>query len=650
MSVLSASCPSCAGPLEFRSGSTVVIICPFCRSAVARTDRALEDLGKVSDIVQSESPLRLGLKGSYKGNSFEITGRSQLKHSMGGSWDEWYATFSNGWVGWLAEAQGKFYLTFYRPTPPDQPLPDISRLQVDESVELGDGLSFVVAEKGTATAAAAEGELPFQFVPGEQSDYADLVGKNNSFATIDYGISPPWVFVGEQVSLADIGLSAARPADREKRKVAVGKMPCPNCGGPLELSVPDKTERVACPFCMSLLDVDQGNLKYLKSLRRLPADPQFALEIGAEGTFKDVKFKVIGAMVRSVRIDGIKYFWHEYLLYNAMVGFRWLVCSDDHWNFVEPVNPAEVETNKIDGAGGVATYDGRRLKIFQHANADVEFVKGEFYWRVEQGERVEATDYVKAPLMLSRERTGNEVNWSAGIYLTRQEVEDAFGISGLKKPSNVAPNQPFTGGFYYTWGLIPILLLFIIAIFMLPFTGFSSSVLSETITLQPGRQSTVPGAAPTESAPQILFSSPFELKANRNVRVSASAPVSNSAVDLEIDLINDKNVVIESLVIPVSYYSGVEGGESWSEGSRDNDATISSVPAGKYAMRISGTTFAVREPISVNLKVEQNVSRGVNFICSLILLAIFPILGVIRKLSFEGSRWSESMFAPVSDD
>ena len=52
MSVLKANCPSCAGPIEFKAGSTIVLVCPFCRSAIARTDRALEDLGKVSEIVE----------------------------------------------------------------------------------------------------------------------------------------------------------------------------------------------------------------------------------------------------------------------------------------------------------------------------------------------------------------------------------------------------------------------------------------------------------------------------------------------------------------------------------------------------------------------------------------------------------------------
>jgi len=134
MSVLAANCPSCAGPIEFKAGSTLVLICPYCRSAVARTDRGLSDLGKVAEIAESESPLKLGLKGVFNGNRFELTGRAQLKHESGGYWDEWYATFSNGWVGWLAEAQGRFYLTFYQPLPNGTALPSFDQLQIGQPV------------------------------------------------------------------------------------------------------------------------------------------------------------------------------------------------------------------------------------------------------------------------------------------------------------------------------------------------------------------------------------------------------------------------------------------------------------------------------------------------------------------------------------
>src|SRR5688572_13842193 len=166
MSGIQANCPSCAAPIEFQKGSTIVLICPFCRSAVARTDRGLNDLGKVAEIADSQSPLKLGLKGEYLGNRFELTGRAQLRHEMGGYWDEWYATFSNGWVGWLSEAQGRFYMTFFQPLPNGVTLPSFDQIQVGASIpEIPSETPLMVTEKGTATAVAADGEIPYKLIP-----------------------------------------------------------------------------------------------------------------------------------------------------------------------------------------------------------------------------------------------------------------------------------------------------------------------------------------------------------------------------------------------------------------------------------------------------------------------------------------------------
>ena len=133
----------------------------------------------------------------------------------------------------------------------------------------------MVTEKGTATSVAADGEIPYKLTPNEKSDYADLSGAGNAFATIDYSENPAWVFVGQQVTLDEIGLAKRKSAEREAATSPSAAMGCPNCGGPLTLTAPDKTERVTCPFCNSLFDVNQGNLNFLKALKPSPSPHEF---------------------------------------------------------------------------------------------------------------------------------------------------------------------------------------------------------------------------------------------------------------------------------------------------------------------------------------------------------------------------------------
>ncbi len=132
------------------------------------------------------------------------------------------------------------------------------------------------------------------------------------------------------------------------------------------------------------------------------------------------------------------------------------------------------------------------------------------------------------------------------------------------------------------------------------------------------------------------------------MRITAGAPVSNSWADLDVDLVNDQSQEVESVNIPVEYYSGSDSDGAWTEGAKSSDATLSALPAGKYTLKVEGTWQNWQVQMPVTVKVEQNVNRGVNFICSLLVLLIVPILGLFRKFTFESARWKDSMFAPVS--
>lgn len=650
-SVLVANCPSCGGPIEFKSGQSIVVICQYCRSAVARTDRDLKDLGKVAELVETGSPLDIGLRGRWKDIPFELTGRAQLGHEMGGQWDEWYATFSNGWLGWLAEAQGRFYLTFQYPIPEGVEIPQFDQLQLGQTVH---GLPWptplIVAETGRATARGAKGEIPYLLTPGETYYYADLSGVNNAFGTLDYNESPPLVFLGQQVTLAELGITTTRTPEREERRVGAAQVSCPNCAGPLELRAPDKTERVTCPNCNSLLDVNQGQLQFLKALEKPWFQP--LIPIGSTGEVPEGKMTVIGAMARSVTIEGVTYFWSEYLLYNPQIGFRWLVHSDDHWNFVQAVPPGEV----TESAKSVS-FRGKNYKIFQDAQAKVEVVLGEFYWKVETGEQVRGVDYVAPPYMLSKEvstvyvtdpndpektrRATGEINWSLGTYIEVPQIEKAFNVTGLPRPSGVAPNQPYKHKWVYKYWLLFLGVLLLTGFLMLVVSGSEKEVFKQTVTLQP---------LANADATQVFFSEPFELAGRRNIRIEGESPVQNTWVYLEGDLINDDTGVVQSFPIDISYYSGYEGGESWTEGDQKDSTSTSSMPAGRYVLRLEGQWEKWQEPAVVSVTIQQNVATGFNLLLALIAITIGPIVMLIYHISFEHKRWAESMFTSSGGD
>ena len=84
-------CPTCGAEVEFRYDDSFVRVCGHCRSAVVRTDRGVETLGRFADLMPIASPLRLFAEGRYGSSGFLLIGMAQLRHAAGGVWQEWYA-------------------------------------------------------------------------------------------------------------------------------------------------------------------------------------------------------------------------------------------------------------------------------------------------------------------------------------------------------------------------------------------------------------------------------------------------------------------------------------------------------------------------------------------------------------------------------
>ena len=486
-----ANCPACGGPVQFRLSTALVTVCEFCHTVVARGDKRLEDHGKVADLVDTNSPFERGMTGVFEKKSFEIVGRVQYQHPAGGVWDEWYLQFPGDRVKWLAQAQGRFYITQEIKLPSDFTLPSFDSLSPGEKIALP-GHPMVVAEYGTAIARTADGDIPWDFRPNVEHRFADLNGAGREFGSLEFEDNQTRLFVGREVSFSELGVSGEKWGHEQAPSTTISALQvnCPKCGGPLALHVPDQTMRVSCPNCRALLDCQNGTLQYLQTLRSVSNEKPL-IKLGTIGTLNNVKYTLIGFMIRAVVVDGQTYSWSEYLIHNPTEGFRWLVCSSGHWSFV-----MSVPVSSVAERGKAVLFDGKEYLLFDRGTAVVRYVVGEFYWRVTVGEQVMTYDYINPPFMVSSERTvsdrGSELNYSVGTYLEKEVVEEAFHVDELPTPWGVGAIQPAPeyGGEWriwliFVWVLIGLDAALVTFLKSRPFSQFHFGVALIAITIWP---------------------------------------------------------------------------------------------------------------------------------------------------------------------
>ncbi len=207
------SCPSCGAPVAFTNQRSVAVVCAYCDTTVARTDRqdALENLGKISHVVEDASPLQLGATGKCLGVEFRIVGRLQVEHPTG-YWNEWFLEWADRRTGWLGEAQGLYYVTAPGDEGDRAKVPAFAQLRVGQFVHLG-RKRYEVTERRVARATGTQGETPFAVGEGYELPFADLRRPDSGFATIDYSEDPPLVFTGKCVSWRDLNMRNYRRFD-----------------------------------------------------------------------------------------------------------------------------------------------------------------------------------------------------------------------------------------------------------------------------------------------------------------------------------------------------------------------------------------------------------------------------------------------------
>ncbi len=421
-----AACPNCGAPVDFTSAASPIAVCSYCRSTLARDGQALRRIGQSAELFDDHSPLQLGAAGRWQGAVFTLVGRLQMAYAQG-SWNEWHVLFDSGKGGWLSEDNGRYVMAFDAPAPPG--LPRADDLQPGAAVQVA-GQAWQVASITAARIAAAQGELPYAPDLSNEFTLVDLRNRQGEVGTIDYGdLAQPRWSIGRGAALIDLALTGLR--DAADKTLSARGVECPSCGTALEIKL-STTQSITCHQCRAVVDVSNGvggDLAHFAQDNPQVDGGQPQLPLGTTATLAlggpPQSWQVVGYVERcelAETADDEQVFWREYLLYSRAVGFAFIVDAEDGWSWTAPI------TGAPQLKGDNALWNGTTYRKLYSYTGQIVYVLGEFYWKLERGERTVNTDYASGTKRLNREQAGREVTWSAGETMDAATIAAAFRL------------------------------------------------------------------------------------------------------------------------------------------------------------------------------------------------------------------------------
>ncbi|HEU5079510.1 MAG TPA: DUF4178 domain-containing protein [Opitutaceae bacterium] len=627
-------CPSCGAPIKFASAATVFAVCEHCRSMVVRSDVELKAIGTMAELIPDITPLQLGTTGRFNDQSFTLLGKLRLNWGDG-AWTEWYAEFAGGIRGWIAETQGFYAVSFAR----DQE--DFPRKLLN--LNAGHTVAFSrrrwrIVDRKRVVVAGAEGELPFVAQPGAERYSIDLAGPNGEFGTLEESGGEVSFYEGAYAFAADLDFKNLRPVPgwndptyREPVRRATRTVRCPHCAAQVEVRLSGLTLAVVCGSCQSIIDPANTDVQVIQRASQVNRQLDPVLPLGIRGNFNGVTFEIVGYVLRGDEWAD----WSEYLLFNPWHGFIWLVTYNGHWSLIYRLltPPYAASSSKI-------LYQERKYALFASGKSKVKAVLGEFYWRVQRGEETFVSDYISPPHIISSETyTGyDEVTWSAGEYRKPQEIAAAFQLENpLPSPRGIYLNQP--NPYARKWPVVRaagILLLIAVCFLQIYFL----------IALPKRKLLSANFSAPLPAGVEEVSTPVFTLDGvSQSVHATIAAPLHNSWIDSEIELVNADNGQTSTEQLEISYESGRDSDGPWTEGSPIGSVDFPAVSPGRYLLRISPATDAKFGPIPFSVTVETGGIFWTNFIVCLLPILAYPLYVFLRYIGFEHTRWSDSDFS-----
>lgn len=636
VSISVQQCQSCGRVLTFHHSETNLLQC-VCGAVVNRKEGGIL-INKPFYIIQNPSDfIQPGTEGSWNGKSFHVLGRFRVWTGEN-IFNYWTIVFEDGQLAYLVEGYGLFAI--YEKTALDNFLPagELLNLSIGTTRELFSNKYFLLERKDKCTKWEIEGEV---YMPESNSgfnlyDFAyangsriELIQYLNNY-TVAYKVYP--------TTLNDLQLVKLRETENGYKKIT-----CSKCSTENEINKTPYLQSFVCMQCGQRYILKEG-MEWTQLAGHNQADITPDIALGSKGSINGILYEVIGYMVKEEK-NIYRSQWKEYTLYNQKNGFAYLSEFEGHWIFIKETMNAPVlfRPNAKE-----FEFKNEPFQLYNEYNYKTIQSLGAFPFNIADDDDKNVKEFISPPEVWIMERNKKEgIVWFLGEHITGNELERAFDKINLPYKTGVGAIEPT--GFI---NLNQIIFATIISALLLIILHVSSSsskqeqlLLSEDVQF------------PDSTNQVSILKSNLQLdKRESNLEIKVSAPVDNSWFELNATLTNTKTGDEYALAKGVEYYYGVSEGESWSEGSKNETAYLSRIPAGNYVLKIDGIrdsgsgfiAYNYSRPNSFMVQVLYDTPNHRNLIVCLILLLIWPVYKYYHIQNSEKKRWANSPFSPFS--
>lgn len=624
-------CPSCAQTVIYRSDGTRIRIC-VCGQVLNRLDSDELVAKPAYTIIEHNDWVQTGTTGVFQDKKFEVLGRFRLwlEESV---YNYWTVLFEDGSLAWLSEGYGMYAIIRRVTLDKAVTVWDVDRLARTDSIQVLGEEDWFVQRKDTAWKYEVEGEV---WMPEctDQFRIFDLYARGDSHIELieflhDWLAPHTVIYVDyKDLQLQNLNENPVRPLEIQ----------CTQCHTPIAVKTFPYAQSCSCVSCgaRQIFKHSSGFSGAKKDKENLN---QADIPLGATGMLKGIEYEVIGYSLKE-EDSAESPQWKEYVLYNRAEGYAFLSEYKGSWIYTRergnsPVISRENPTSIY--------YKDIEFELYNRYSIRIVDTAGEFPFNVFDDQTIVSAEFISPPHMWVYEKPREDgIDWFLGEYLSRKELLKAFPCE-LPPQTEMGVLDP--RGSINLPGLIKVTLA---AMVFLALVHFAIGLIQTEKQIFSGDLQLKDSAASS-----IFVSPPFTLnKWRSNLQFTLHAPVDNNWLDMEAALVNTSGGPDYQLEQLVEYYHGYDDG-NWNEGSPNETAYLSAIPAGTYFLRIEAsrdTTMAGWNDVKdLELTVKNDVPMHRNLLVFLGLLLIWPLGMYIWYQFKERQRWSNSRFSPFKD-